>query len=40
VNGFAGADEIQDLFANRKHGERSLPADRLRVYSTWRITSA
>jgi hypothetical protein len=24
VNGFAGADESQDLFVNRKHGERSL----------------
>jgi len=28
VNGFAGADEIQDLFANRTHGERSLGIER------------
>jgi hypothetical protein len=28
VNGFAGADESQDLFVNRKHGERSLRTGR------------
>lgn len=27
-DGFAGADESQDLFANRKHGERSLRTGR------------
>jgi hypothetical protein len=40
VNGIAGADEIRGLFPNSKHGEFSLPADRLRVYLAWRIDSA
>ena len=28
VKGFAGADETQDLFDNRTHGERSLGIER------------
>ena len=40
ANVFAGVDETQDLFLYRKHGERSLPADRLRVYLAGRIASA
>jgi len=40
VNGFAGANESQDLFVNRKHRGVSLPVDRLRVYLAGRIASA